>query len=118
MITHEEVGRRIRQAREQLRMSQGEFGRLLSPPRTHAAVSDMERGKTKLDVEELSTLARLLDKPLEYFIEERPAPSVLYRRGDRKLTPDGQRDADRAVEAFKQLARERARQAKAQESDT
>ena len=108
MSTNEAVGRRVRLAREELRLSQGELGRLLSRPRTHAAVSDIERGKTKLDVEDLADLARVLQKDISYFYEQ-PVPSVVYRRSERGLTPAQQRAADDAVERFKQLARERAR---------
>ena len=109
MVTHQDVGSRIRQAREELRLSQGDLGRLLTPPRSHVAVSDIERGKTKLDVEELSTLAILLKKDLAYFYEGKPTPSVVYRRGDRGLEPGQQRETNRAVETFKKLAREQAR---------
>jgi len=116
MVSREEVGQRIRRAREQLNLSQAEFGRLLSPSRTHAAVSDMERGKTKLDVEELSALAMLLQKDLSYFFEEeQTTPSILYRRGGRGLVADEQRQTDRSLEAFKQLAREQARRKRDQQ---
>lgn len=111
MSTNADVGRRVRQAREELGLSQGALGRLMSPSRTHAAVSDIERGKTHLDVEDLSALAALLQKELAYFYEEGSAPgavpSTLYRRGDRGLTPQAQRHADQAIEAFKRAARAR-----------
>lgn len=108
MSMNEEVGRRVRQAREELGLSQGALGRLLSPPRTHAAVSDIERGKTRLDVDDLSSLATLLRKDLSYFYEDRPTSGVVYRRGDRGLTPQEQQRADRSIEDFKRLARDRA----------
>ena len=112
MSTNEEVGRRVRQAREELGLSQAALGRLMSPSRTHAAVSDIERGKTHLDIEDLSALAALLRKELAYFYEEGFAPrtvsSTLYRRGDRGLTPQAQQHADQAIEAFKRTARARA----------
>src|SRR5688572_5395992 len=99
MPTREEVGSRIREAREELGLSQAELGRLLTRPRSYAAISDIERGKTRLDVEELEELAVLLQKELAYFYESRSAPSVVYRRGDRRLAVAEQRDTDRAVEA-------------------
>lgn len=108
MVSHEEVGRRVRQAREDLAISQAELGRRLTPPRTHAAVSDIERGKTKLDVDDLSMLSAALDRPVVYFYGDRPAASVVYRRGDRDLTPELQRETDRAVDLFKQFARQHA----------
>lgn len=110
MPTREEVGRRIREAREEIGLSQAELGRLLTRPRSYAAVSDIERGKTRLDVEELEEMAVLLQKELAYFYETRSEPSIVYRRGDRRLTAAEQRETDRAVEAFKELARKQARQ--------
>ena len=109
MITNEEVGRRIRQAREEKGLLQSDLGRLLSRPRSHAAVSDIERGKTRLDLEELSEIARLLGKPLDFFTGSRPIQAVVYRRSERGLSAEQQKETDRAIEAFKRLAREQAR---------
>lgn len=109
MLTSEEVGRRIREAREDLGLSQADLGRLMTRPRTHAAVSDIERGKTKLGVEEISELAMLLHKDLSYFYETRPTPRVVYRRGDRGLSSREQRETDKSIETFKRMARELAR---------
>lgn len=109
MTTNEAVGRRIRQARVEMGWNQAELGRRLAPPRSHAAVSDIERGKTKLDIEELSAVAEVLQKPLDYFIPARPAPSLVYHRSDSDVLPDQARQGNRSVEAFKDLARQRAR---------
>lgn len=109
MPTNNEVGRRIRRAREERRLSQTELGQLLSPKRSYAAVSDIERGRTKLDVEDLSMLAVILGKPLPYFYGEEPTASVVYRRGERGLAPEVQRETDQAVELFKQFARQQLR---------
>lgn len=109
MTTREEIGRLIRQAREELGLSQTELGRMMSRQRTHAAVSDLERGNVRLDVEELAELSRLLQKDLQYFYEGGSARGVVYRRGDYGLLPEQQRETDQAVEAFKQFAREQAR---------
>ncbi len=109
MLTNEEVGRRIRQARQGLGLSQTELGQKLTRPRTHAAISDIERGKTKLDVEELSEFARLLGKTLADFVEAQP-PAVLYRRSTATVSPQDRREKDRVIEAFKERARALARQ--------
>jgi len=105
---HLEVGRRIRQAREDCGLSQAELGQLLRRPRTHAAISDIERGKTRLDVEELTELAAVLKQPLLFFLKIEPTATV-YRRGDQDLTSDQQRETDASVEDFKRFARERLR---------
>lgn len=109
MATREEIGQRIREAREELGLSQTELGQLLSRQRTHAAISELERGKVRLDAEELVEIAAILRKNLAYFYAAPAAPSIVYRRGDQRL-PDGQqRSTNKAIEAFKQYAREQAK---------
>ena len=115
MPTNDEVGRRVRRAREERRLSQTELGQLLSPKRSYAAVSDIERGRTKLDVEDLSMLAAILGKSLPYFYGEEPTPGVVYRRGERGLAPEAQRETDQAVELFKKFARQQLRTRPGQE---
>lgn len=108
MIIYEEVGRRIRRARQELGLMQADLGRMLSRPRSHAAISDIERGKTRLNLEELAEVAQLLQRPLAYFTEPARTSTVEYRRSERDVPPE-QRDARaRAIEAFKQRARDRA----------
>ena len=109
MATREEIGQRIREAREDLGLSQTEFGQLLSRKRTHAAISELERGKVRLDAEELVEIAAILGKDLAYFYAAPVAPSIVYRRGDRSLPAEQQRDTNKAIEAFKQYAREQTR---------
>lgn len=112
MANREEIGQRIRHAREGLGLSQSELGRKMSRSRTHAAISDLERGVVRIDVEELSELAKLLDKELAYFYGDyKPDSShdVVYRRGDRHFSTEDQQETDRAVDSFKALVRERHR---------
>lgn len=113
MATYKEVGRRVRQARTELGLMQADLGRMLARQRSHAAISDIERGKTKLDLEELAELARVLHKPLDFFtvLGPNPAPSagVVYRRSERGTSGEEQEAADRSIEAFLQYARQRAR---------
>lgn len=110
MPTYEDIGRRVRRARAELGWLQADLGRALPRPRSHAAISDIERGKTKLDLEELSELAQVLRKPVTYFTDPAPespsGPSLVYHRSDRNASSQ---EKERAVEAFKQLARHRAR---------
>jgi len=109
MATREEIGQRIRYAREELGLSQTEFGQLLSRQRTHAAISELERGKVRLDAEELVEIAAILNKDLAYFYVTPAAPNIVYRRGDRGLGDEQQRSTNKAIEAFKQYAREQAK---------
>ena len=109
MVTREEIGRRIREAREELRLSQSDLGRKMSRQRSYAAISDIERGKSSIPADELVEVARILGKDITFFIGGRPAPSIVYRRGDRGLTSDQQRETDQAIRRFQELAREQAR---------
>jgi len=109
MATYDEIGRRIRRAREEQGLLQADIGRRMTRSRSHAAISDIERGKTKLDVEELSEIARLLDKPLSFFLETRPVESTVYRRSDPGMTREQHGESARSIEAFKAQARALAR---------
>jgi len=65
----EKIGQRIRQARQEKGLSQRDLGKLLGT--SQVTISDMELGKPrKLDVEDLVTLARILDKPVAYFLSD------------------------------------------------
>lgn len=114
MATYKEVGRRIRQARAELGLVQADLGRMLSRPRSHAAISDIERGKTKLDLEELAELAQVLQKPLAFFTEFAPSHEervgVVYLRSQREGSAEQERLKDRSIEAFMQQARRRAQE--------
>lgn len=109
MATRDQIGLRIREAREELGLSQGEFGSLLSRRRAHAAISELERGKVRLDAEELVEIAAILNKDLAYFYAAPVAPTIVYRRGDRGLGDEQQRETNKAIDAFKQYAREQAK---------
>lgn len=52
------IGLRIRLARQKARLTQGELSKRLSKPRTYAAISDIERGRTRLNVDGLLDVAR------------------------------------------------------------
>lgn len=118
MATRENIGRRVRQAREERGLSQTELGRSLSRPRTHVAISDLELGKVKLDAEELGEIASILKKDISFFYFPGAQPSfrapsgqIVYRRGDRGMSDDERQQTDRAVEAFKSFARKKLKQA-------
>jgi transcriptional regulator with XRE-family HTH domain len=62
------VAQRIREARRESGMNQTEVGKRLVPPRTYAAVSYIEIGKTAITVDLLMCFAVLFDKPLTWFL--------------------------------------------------
>lgn len=62
-----ELGRRIRQARERIGMSQEALAEGVA--RDQKAVSEYENGKRKLPATELPTFGRVLGVPVSYFFE-------------------------------------------------
>lgn len=75
MITKEELGTKIRELRIKAGLSQGELGKLLK--RSHAAISDIERGKTDLTVSDLLTIAGFLNTPVTYLLNIHSSPSSI-----------------------------------------
>ena len=95
MTTSEELGKRIRSAREEAGLSQQELGRRLNPPRSHAAISDMERGVTRVGATDIAQIATIVGKLTSDFLAEQNehrAASGLHARG---LADD------QAVDSFK-----------------
>lgn len=70
-----DLGRRLREAREYLNLSQQFVADKTGIPRS--AVSDIERGVRKVDSLELRKLARLYMHPVGFFLgEQEPSPEV------------------------------------------
>ncbi|GAI98513.1 unnamed protein product, partial [marine sediment metagenome] len=78
------IANKIRAAREQLRMSQAELGRALG--RSHVAISNLERGLTKLEITELDRIAQALGHSLDYFISDVPSPPPISPQQLQKLS--------------------------------
>lgn len=73
-----EMGKRIRQAREDRGLSQMELSDVTG--RRQAAISAMENGKMEPDASTLVLLANVLQKPISYFIPE-PWSGAISHRG-------------------------------------
>lgn len=105
MATRREIGKRIRVAREEAGLSQEKLGKSLDPPRSHAAVSDMERGVTRVGAVALAQLAAILNKRTGFFFGEEPSPprepSAFQARGAVGASPE----AEDAIEGFKEMIR-------------
>jgi len=69
---HEEIGGRLRSAREYLGLSQELVAQHLDIPRP--AVSAMERGTRKVSSVELKQLAQLYGRPVSFFLGEDEDP--------------------------------------------
>lgn len=66
-VSHEELGNRLKAAREYLALSQDEVARAMRIPRS--AVSLMEAGQRKVSAIELRRLASLYERPVSFFTD-------------------------------------------------
>lgn len=67
-IQNSEIALLIKKARQERNMSQKQLAYRLQ--KTSVSISDMERGKVKISASELSIIAEILNKPIEYFFGE------------------------------------------------
>lgn len=73
------IGRRLKEAREYLNLSQEEAASFAKISRS--AISLIENGQRKLDSVELMNLAKLYQKPIAYFTEENfSVEPILWQR--------------------------------------
>lgn len=95
MPTNEEndrraIGRRLKETREYLALSQDEVSKALDIPRT--AISLLESGERKVDAIELGKLASIYQQPVDYFLSgktsatETPKDVALLARAASKMT--------------------------------
>jgi transcriptional regulator with XRE-family HTH domain len=61
------VLKRLREARDEASLMQVDVAKKLNKPQSY--VSKIERGDRRIDVAELSILAKIYKKPLDYFIK-------------------------------------------------
>jgi transcriptional regulator with XRE-family HTH domain len=67
-MIYKDIGRKIQKAREEAGLSQEELASRLGY--TQAALSNYELGKRRLYLANIEQIARELNKPLSYFLEE------------------------------------------------
>lgn len=72
------VGKRLRERRTMLGMSQQELGRLIGV--TFQQLQKNERGTNRLSASRILECARVLDVPIGYFFEQMPADVSSYGR--------------------------------------
>ncbi len=78
-MSWQELGKRIAQAREVERLTQGELAALLDVDRT--AISKMENGQRAVSTLEIARIAEALHRSVTWFLREPPAPVVSRRAG-------------------------------------
>lgn len=98
MFDEIEIGQKIKELREERGLSQSELGKELD--RTHAAISDIERGKTRLTVRDLRIIADFFSVSISEMLGEKPK-SLSFNRDVKDITKEGYEVANEAlVEAF------------------
>lgn len=108
MITKDELGSKIRELRQKTGKSQEDLGKVLGV--THAAISDIERGKTDLTVTDLSKIANFFEVPVTEFLGAEPDfPAFIQSRDAKDITPEEKKAADKVAIDFINHARELAK---------
>lgn len=80
-MSFKDIGRKLQIAREEKGMSQEQLARALGC--SQSALSNYEKGKRRLYLSQLERLAEILDKPLDYFVENLNSRPVLGTVADR-----------------------------------
>ena len=73
-MIYRDIGKKIQKAREEAGLSQEELASRLGY--TQAALSNYELGKRRLYLANIEQIARELNKPLSYFLEESSLPAT------------------------------------------
>jgi transcriptional regulator with XRE-family HTH domain len=109
-ISRQELGDRLRMAREYLGLKQEEVARWLAVPRS--ALSHIERGQRKIDALELARLAGLYQRPLSWFTgedrrskDELPPEVKHVARAAASLSPHDRKELARFADFLKSRAR-------------
>lgn len=84
-----DLGARLAEARKAARLSQAELAAAIQLERT--AVTKIEAGERKLDSLELARIARVLRRPIDWFVTP-PLPAVVSRRRSREAIEESQAD--------------------------
>ena len=88
------------------RISQEELGKALES--SHAAISDIERGKTDISVKDLIQIAKFFNVSFAFFLEEthpNDHPPIAHFRDAKNITPKEKEMADKVANDFINFAR-------------
>jgi len=89
LTTWSDLGARLAEARKAARLSQAELAAAVELDRT--AVTKVEAGERKLDSLELARVARVLRRPIDWFVTP-SLPAVVSRRRSREAIEESQAD--------------------------
>jgi len=110
MDKKEIIGKNIRMLRTERGKSQSDLGKVLDI--SHVAISDIERGKTKLSVEILLKIADFFGVSPEEIISDtqvqKATPSFSQGRGSYGMTDEDKKSLKKAQDEFRKFARKKA----------
>ena len=106
-----QIGSKIKKAREEIGMTQGELGKSIGGY-SSMAISYFESGEREVKVDLLAEIADSLKRNIEYFLEPfsqsdevTNASSAYFRRGAYDLSPEERKKEEVAVKNFKDYIR-------------
>ncbi len=107
-LSKEELGARIRELRIKNGKSQEELGKSLE--KSHAAVSDIERGKTELSVSDLTQIAQYFNTSVSEILKENTSGNTgvffSHHRADMGISSKEREKIQNARKEFYKKARE------------
>jgi transcriptional regulator with XRE-family HTH domain len=104
-----QLAERLREAREAKGLSQEEVAIKLNIPRP--AISQMENGRRRVEVLELARLAKLYERPMEFFAEQEQTGSSRLEVVRRAASALSDKDREQVVR-FAEFLREQADQSR------
>lgn len=115
MNNKKEIGNRIRELRKSKNISQQELGKVLD--KSHAAISDIELGKTELSVSDLTSISSFLGVSVSSLIDEAgtnaiPDYSFSHFRSSKDTSPEEMQEIDKASDAFDAEMKKRSEEGK------
>jgi transcriptional regulator with XRE-family HTH domain len=103
MLNPQELGNKIRLLRNKSGKSQEQLGAALD--RSHAAISDIERGITNLSVSDLSKIAQFFGVSVNEILDEAPTTqSVIHFRDGKDITLQQTQEANKEIENMQKAA--------------
>lgn len=111
MIDKKYLGNKIKELRRISGKSQTELGKFLS--KSHAAISDIERGITDVTVKDLSLIANYFAVPVNDLIREVQEPTgstfkpLINYRDAKDMTEKEQKAADEVSKSFIEFIKEK-----------
>lgn len=102
-----EIGRKLQQAREEAGLSQEQLANMLGC--AQSTLSNYEKGKRRLYLTQLEQIAEILNKPIEYFLENNNVSERQSTIANINSALDDEPELLQIINALYELPRERRR---------